>query len=773
MSTTTLLNTGSGPNWTINAPDGVAVIPMKNGAPIANPSTDASVVATSLKITVNYDYSDFTNPKTGAIESIDFIGPTTTTPATPPTAGAQFPGLRLPFELDITNQLGVPINGYSVYLANQNLLNKPAPPVPDVGDVHPDNYAHFHGVTPTTFVDAASGTANATLTLYDPNFNSAAFGLAGAIPAPSFISVAGMIAAGATEKAAGLTLHSEDFPDATGGSFSLAMFAQDTIGEPVPPPSYAIAPANAVRAEGNAGTTPFTFTVTRTGDNSAAATLGYAITGSGANPAPASEFAGSALPSGTVAFAAGATAATITVPVAGNTLVQPDLGFVVTLSGPAGTSITTATASGTIQNDDVPVVPPSYAITAAAAIQPDGTSGTTPYAFTVTRTGDLSQVATVAYAVAGTGGNPAPGYLFANPSGGVSFAAGASTATLAVNVNAAAIRSSKDFIVTLAAPAGATLAQAAATGTIGVNTTGTPRPNDVVLTGTHDQYVIAATLDGKAYIQDLVAGRDGTQTVANPGEILFADGIGLFDATGNAETMTRLYQAAFGRAPDAPGLEYAVPLINQGSLSLRQIADGFLTSPEYQRQYGNPDTVTFVQEMYQNILHRAVNPGDPLDVAGVQNFSNLANSQGRGAALLALSDSQENHRLTIGIAGDKTDAQAARLYQAAFNRAPDAPGLQAVTNALKSGVSVEQIAQGFVDSGEFQRAYGTQSNGDFVAGLYRNVLHREADAGGKAQYMMALDAGYSRGFALASIADSGENRVNTAALTHDAWVLLK
>jgi len=380
------------------------------------------------------------------------------------------------------------------------------------------------------------------------------------------------------------------------------------------------------------------------------------VTGSGANPAAASDFAGGTLPSGTVAFAAGATAATITVGVAGDTLVEPDEGFTVTLSGLAGTIIATPAASGTIRNDDAP--PP---------------------------------------------------------------------------------------------PTGPT--------------------NIGALHGNHGDYVIANT-GGQLYIQDTVPGRDGTQTVANPGEMRFADGIGVFDATGNAEAMTRLYQGAFGRAPDAPGLEYAVPLINQGSLTLKQIGEGFLSSGEFQRQYGQPDTGAFVTAMYRNVLHRAINPSDPLDAAGIQNFSNLANAQGRAAALLAISDSQENHRLTLGIAGDRFDAQATRIYQAAFNRVPDAPGLEAVRNALSSGAPADQIAQNFVDSGEFQRAYGSQSNGDFIATLYRNVLHREADAGGKAQFTGALDAGYSRGFALLALADSAENRINTAAVTHDAWVFI-
>ena len=392
-----------------------------------------------------------------------------------------------------------------------------------------------------------------------------------------------------------------------------------------PPPAYAVAATSAVKAEGNSGTTPFTFTVTRTGDTSAAAALTYAVTGTGTSPAPASEFAGGVLPSGTVSFAAGASSATITVPVAGNTVVQPDLGFTVTLTGPAGTAITTASASGTIQNDDLPT---SYAIAAASADKPDGTHGTTPYTFTVTRSGDTSQAATLGYAAAGTGGSPAPAYLFANPSGAVAFAAGAASATITINVNAAAVRAAETFAVTLTGPAGTGITQATASGVIRPNNTAAAGPHDLLLTGTHDQYVIASTSDGRAYVQDTVSGRDGTQTVAGLQHINFADGNAEFDPTGTLETVTRLYQAAFNRAPDLAGLDTNAALVQSGTVPLGALAQSFTGSPEFMSLYGAQDNTGFVGQMYQNVLHRTA------DAAGAQvwlNYLGVRGDAGPGA----------------------------------------------------------------------------------------------------------------------------------------------
>jgi len=117
--------------------------------------------------------------------------------------------------------------------------------------------------------------------------------------------------------------------------------------------SFAIAPTSASRSEGNAGTTPFTFTVTRSGSTASPQSVHWAAAGSGSKPANAADFARGILPSGTVSFALGETQKVITVPVAGDNLVEPNEGFTVTLSNPpSGTTIPRSSASGTIVNDD-------------------------------------------------------------------------------------------------------------------------------------------------------------------------------------------------------------------------------------------------------------------------------------------------------------------------------------------------------------------------------------------------------------------------------------
>lgn len=284
------------------------------------------------------------------------------------------------------------------------------------------------------------------------------------------------------------------------------------------------------------------------------------------------------------------------------------------------------------------------------------------------------------------------------------------------------------------------------------------------LRGLHTDYIIAQVSGGQAYVQDTRPGRDGIQTLSKLDRIGFADGAGLFDPTGTAEDVARLYQAAFGRAPDIQGLADNTALVTAGTIGLAALAASFVASPEFAALYGQTGTDGFARQLYLNVLHRTPDPAEQ------QLWADYTNATSRGDALLAFSDSQENHRQTLPIAGSRPDAEATRLYQAAFNRTPDAAGLAFWSGQLSHGVAVEQVAQGFVGSREFAAAYGALDSAGFVGRLYANVLHRAPDAAGRQGWLNALASGSSRAQVLAGFADSNENRVATAGATHDAWV---
>lgn len=110
---------------------------------------------------------------------------------------------------------------------------------------------------------------------------------------------------------------------------------------------------------------------------------------------------------------------------------------------------------------------------------------------------------------------------------------------------------------------------------------------------------------------------------------------------------------------------------------------------------------------------------------------------------------------------DGSAGQAYRLYEAAFDRAPDAAGLGYWIGRMDGGLGVLAVAAGFVASAEFTARYGTVDDLGFATLLYRNVLDRDPDASGLAFWETALAAGQSREGVLHAFSDSAENRAST------------
>jgi hypothetical protein len=131
------------------------------------------------------------------------------------------------------------------------------------------------------------------------------------------------------------------------------------------PPAFTIAATSAVRAEGDSGTTSFTFIVTRSGDTSQPATVDVVISGTGANPADFTDFHRDIVLARRLSFAPSETRWTLLIHASGDEQHEADETFAVRLSNPsAGVQLATATALGTILNDDGAPAQPSLVGTA-------------------------------------------------------------------------------------------------------------------------------------------------------------------------------------------------------------------------------------------------------------------------------------------------------------------------------------------------------------------------------------------------------------------------
>jgi len=136
----------------------------------------------------------------------------------------------------------------------------------------------------------------------------------------------------------------------------------------------------------------------------------------------------------------------------------------------------------------------------------------------------------------------------------------------------------------------------------------------------------------------------------------------------------------------------------------------------------------------------------------------------------------EDQAVALDIEGPDSAGAAYRIYNAAFSRAPDTEGLGYWINDVDAGASLEQIAQGFIDSDEFSSTYGsTVENDVFIDLLYQNVLGRDSDSAGKEYWLADMDAGLSRAGVLSSFSESVENQINVASqinngIVYDLWV---
>ena len=233
-----------------------------------------------------------------------------------------------------------------------------------------------------------------------------------------------------------------------------------------------------------------------------------------------------------------------------------------------------------------------------------------------------------------------------------------------------------------------------------------------------------------------------------------------------AAKVYRLYEATLDRAPDAGGYVSWTGSLATGQIDLIKAATGFVKSQEFQNTYGALNSEGFVQQLYQNVLGREA------DAGGLEGWTaRLEGGTSRAEVVIGFSESLEFQRGTAAKSGAYAHAhtdsswsdEVYRLYQASFDRAPDLSGFMKWTERLATETPLKNAAAGFVNSTEFQNAYGALDNEGFVQQLYLNVLDRYADAGGLAGWTARLDDGMSRAEVLLGFSESREFVDATAA----------
>ena len=113
----------------------------------------------------------------------------------------------------------------------------------------------------------------------------------------------------------------------------------------------------------------------------------------------------------------------------------------------------------------------------------------------------------------------------------------------------------------------------------------------------------------------------------------------------------------------------------------------------------------------------------------------------------------------IALDSEGAAGQVYRLYQAAFDRAPDQTGLGFWIAQSDRGMKLNELTSHFVRAPEFAALYGAApTSGDIVGRFYHNILHRAPDAGGFAFWTGVLERkAITISDLLAQFSESAEN----------------
>jgi len=220
--------------------------------------------------------------------------------------------------------------------------------------------------------------------------------------------------------------------------------------------------------EGNTGITMANFSVSLSGPVAHPVVVDYAT-----SDGTATAGVDYAATSGTLTFGAGEISKTISVPINGDTVFEPNETFFVTLSNANNANITRAQATGTIVNDDLPPTL-QFSSSGYSVNEGDGVA-----IVTVTRTGDASTQASVEFATSDGAGSQSCSVVNGKASskcdylaaiGIVKFGAGEISKTIPIEIiDDAYAEGAETFNITLSNPSSLAVLGSTSSATVTIN----------------------------------------------------------------------------------------------------------------------------------------------------------------------------------------------------------------------------------------------------------------------------------------------------------------
>jgi len=261
------------------------------------------------------------------------------------------------------------------------------------------------------------------------------------------------------------TIESCAIPSAQSGTYYVLVHAYSAISgvtltgsyDGVTAPTVSLALADVSVSEGNSGTRLATFRVRLSAASGSPVT--YTIATANGTATAGSDYVAKSLSGQSIS--AGATSKTFTVTINGDTAIEPNETFTVSVSNVVGASVSDGQAMGTIKNDDC------YCLSIANVTISEGNSGAKQATFTVR----LSQAApgnvTYNIATADSTASSSSGDYVASSLVGQSISAGQLSKAFNVAINGdTVVETNERFKVNISNVAGATVSDAQAVGTI-------------------------------------------------------------------------------------------------------------------------------------------------------------------------------------------------------------------------------------------------------------------------------------------------------------------
>lgn len=174
-----------------------------------------------------------------------------------------------------------------------------------------------------------------------------------------------------------------------------------------------------------------------------------------------------------------------------------------------------------------------------------------------------------------------------------------------------------------------------------------------------------------------------------------------------------------------------------------------------------------------------INGGDGYDIAGysgvrrayVASSASVSGGPEAGTDTLTGIEDLSFTDGRLSFARDGEAAQVMRLYNAAFDRAPDQSGFEANLDSIEAGETLLFLANEFVNSVEFQTRFGGLDDRQFVEQLYSFTLNRVGEPAGVQNWVDALAGGMSRAQVLMEFSESSEHKdLLQGRLDQGVWV---